>query len=169
MLSELGLSLQPYISAGSLVTWALILLAVWWVRGIPDRMRASNEARVIDNADIAARLKDWRTEVHGLKNELAKVAAKQAQCDSALAEAHSVNRQNHDRMTTMMFIIRLLISELKRLDPKSVIVKQAEETLVHMNGGGDPNKSDALNAAEHTVEAAKETCEEVKRVEGEGK
>ncbi len=71
----------------------------------------------------------------------------------------------------MEIIIELLITELERLDPNSVIVRQAKLMLKRMNVG-DPNKSDALNTAEGAVKDAKqtlrstqETCDEVKQSE----
>ncbi len=177
MLELFGIPISPSITTGNVVTWLFLIFGgalIWWIRGMPARKLADNEGQRVDNeikiaaaAELADRFRAWRQEVHELKNSLAKVAAEQIKCGEALADAHTLNRRNKDQMNTMLFIIRLLISELKRLDPDSVIVMQAEATMAHMNGHDDPTKSSALVAAEHTLDAAKETIAEVKHSEGE--
>lgn len=150
---------------------------IWWIRGMPERARVKNEGIVIAAAEAADRYKVWRLEVHELKQEVAKVSARQYLTDKQLSDALAVNRHNKSQMATMLFLIKLLISELKRLDPKSAIVHQAEMTLVQMehDHGMDPTKSDALNTAEvavqdakQTVRSAEATCEEVKKDEAAG-
>lgn len=155
MIELFGLQLGTVFQGGTLLT-LLLLLGVWWVRGIPDRGRVKNEGKVIDNAeaekirtDYAAQIKDFRAEVHGYRNELAAIAAR-------LTASESVSRQRSDRINNMMFIIRLLISELRRLDPTSIIVKQAEAMLQQM----EPETSrtnDALSVAEGAVADAEQT------------
>ncbi len=164
---------------GTLPAWGafLSLLAILmgavtvYIRGIPDRFRVKNEARQIEineaeliRADYAKQIADFRTEVHGYRNDLQAVMGKQAETEKELERARSVSRQRSDRINNMMFIIRLLISELRRLDPTSIIVKQAEAMLLQM-GEDDPHKSMTLNAAEHAVEAAENTVAEVKSAE----
>jgi hypothetical protein len=172
-----GVPLNLILQGGILSTLLILVAGIItvWIKGMPERMRVALEHRAIAATEAAQRFKEWRNEVHALKNELAIVAAKQAGCDKALSEAHAINRANKGQTNTMLFIIRLLISELKRLDPQSIIVRQAEETLAHMQGSMiDPAKSQALNTAEGAVQDAKQTlastqdtCAEVKRTEGE--
>lgn len=172
MIELFGLQLGTIFQGGTLLTACLIAVGLW-IRGYPERMRASNEGKTIAAAEASERYKAWRLEIHELKNEIAKVSAKQVITDGQLSESLAVNRHLRTQMTTMLFLIRLLISELKRLDPKSAIVKQAELTLGEMDQHSDPNKSDALNTAEtavqdakQTVRSAQATCEEVKKEEG---
>lgn len=107
--------------------------------------------------DYVKQITDLRVAVHDLRNELHVVSLAQAKTDKLLSEATAVNRHNKGQMHTMLFLIRLLISDLKRLDPKSIIVAQAEATLAQMSKVDDPAKSPALNVAEHAVADAKQT------------
>lgn len=144
----------------------LAIVARVWIIGIPERLRAANEGKVAAAAELADRFKAWRAEVHDLKNETMKVAAKQAVCDKALSAAHTLNDQ-------LVFLIELMISEMEAHDPKSKIVKRARTMFKRLADiSADPDKSDALNTAElavhdakQTVISAKDTCEEVKRSE----
>ncbi len=164
---------------GTLPQWGafLSLLAILmggvtvYIRGIPDRLRVRNEARQIEideaeliRSDYAQQIVEFRKEVHGYRNELHAVALRQNSTEKALTEAQRISRQRSDRINNMMFVLRLVMSELRRLDPSSVILKQAEAMLGSM-GEDDPLKSPTLNAAEHAVEAAETTVAEVKSAE----
>lgn len=168
MIELFGYPLGTIFQGGTMAAMITLLAIVGraWIVGIPERLRIANEGRVTAAAELAERYKAWRVEVHGLKNDLGVVAAKQALCDKALVDAHAENRQNHHQMTTMLFLIRLLLRELERLSPESMIVQQAKVTLEQM--GHEPlasDKSTALASAEHTVEVAQATVEEVKQAE----
>lgn len=153
------------VTASAMIT-LLAIVGRAWIIGIPDRLKIANEGKVSAAAELSERYKAWRVEVHELKNDLMKVAGKQADCDRALADAHSVNRHNQVQMNTMLFLIRLLIRELERLAPDSLIVQQAKSTLEQLGHEPfDPHKSTALNAAEHTVKAAEIAVEEIKEAE----
>lgn len=177
MIELFGFPLGTIFQGGTLAA-ALAMLAIVgraWIIGVPERMRVANEGKITAAAELAERYKAWRVEVHGLKNDLMVVAGKQEECNKALAEAHAVNRHNESQMSTMLFLIRLLIRELERLAPDSIIVQQAKITLEQLgHTPPDPGKSDALNVAEGAVRDAKqtlastrETREEVRRTEGE--
>lgn len=154
---DIGTPLQ-----GAMLATMLLALGAWWIRGMPDRGRVRNEAKVIADAELARRYKEWRAEVHELKNQLAVVLAEQRKCNQALAAALALNRP-------VLFLIRLLIREVKRLDPESPIIGQAESTLEHLGQAiDDPAKSNVLNAAEQAVEAAEQTVEEAKQAENGG-
>lgn len=177
MIELFGIELGTVFQGGTLAA-ILALLAVvlrTYIVGMPERARVALEGKTIATGEASERYRAWRVEVHELKTEVAKVSARQYLTDKQLSEALAVNRHNEVQMRTMLFLIRLLISELKRLDPQSAIVKQAELTLEQMDEGRDPGKSDALNTAETAVQDAKQTlastkdtCEEVKRSEGGG-
>lgn len=175
MIELFGFPLSTIFQGGTLVAMLTLLAIVGraWIVGIPERLRVANEGKITAASELSERYKAWRVEVHGLKNDLMVVAKRQADCDKALAEAHSVNRHNEVQMRTMLFLIRLLIKELERLAPDSPIIAQAKITLEQFGHFiPDPNKSDVLNTAEAAVEDArqtlsstKDTCEEVKRAE----
>lgn len=150
---------------GATVLSVIAAVAIWWIRGAPDRQRADNEGRQIEvaehtllRADYVQQIKDFRKEVHSLRNELQVLTGQQIKADGE-------NRRYKEQVSTMMFLIRLLISELKRLDPDSVIIAQAEATLEQMGHPLDPNKSAARQAAEDTVTAAQNTLDEVSEAE----
>lgn len=162
--------------SGSFAQWALFGTAVTafftalgiWFKHAPDRRRAANELEQIKineaeliRTDYTKQIKDFRLEVHGYRNDLAVIQLR-------LEKSESVSRQRSDRINNMMFIIRLLISELKRHGP-SIIVDQAEAMLRQMGETDEgANKSPALSAAEHAEQAASLTVGEVIRSE-EGK
>jgi hypothetical protein len=176
--SAFGLDLgTPF--QGGIFGAALLMLGVvvrTYIMGMPDRARVDIERKTVETAEATERYRAWRLDIHDLKNDIARVSAKQVITDGQLSAALAINRHLRSQMTTMLFLVGLLISELKRLDPKSVIVRQAEMTLEEMESHtqADPSKSDAMNIAEtavadakQTLASTKETCEEVKRVEGE--
>lgn len=179
LLSYFGTPFQGITAATVLALFALSFRS--WLVNRPIMARAENERKIIDDAD-AARLrrefddlnKQNRQDIHDLKDRLAGAIAAQHLSDKQLLEAASVQRQDRADMNSMVFLIRLLISEIKRLDPdpNNKIIEQAEVVLAHMGRGSDPTKSDALNTAEHAVSDAKQTvrsataaCEEVKTSE----
>lgn len=135
MIELFGLQLGTVFQGGTLAAVLIILagLATVWIKGIPDRLRATNEGRASNSAELAQRYKAWRTEVHDLKNEVSKAIAEQAMCGRALAEALAINRP-------VLFLIRLLVREVKRLDPDSPIVTQAESTMVDLGQALDNTK-----------------------------
>jgi hypothetical protein len=165
MIELFGLQLGTVFQGGTLAAM-LVLLAIVaraYIVGMPERRRAANEGKVIDNAEVALRFKEWRAEVHAMKNELALVQARLHQSDAQRA-------RNKDRFNMVLFILRLVMAELRRIDPESAVIKQAEALLGQVTEQeDDPDKTPAVNAAEHTLEAAKATLSEVKQSEGSGK
>lgn len=158
MLTLFGFPLGTVFQGGTFAVLLMILgtVAARYVQGMPDRQRAGNESKALNIgemetilADYAEQIKTFRAEVHGYRNELQAVRGE-------LLASDKISSQRSDRINNMVFIIELLISELERLDPSSVIVKQAKAMLRHM-AGGDPKKSEALNVAETAVADAKQT------------
>lgn len=161
---QLGTVFQGGTMAAMFAVLAIVGRA--WIVGIPERLRAASESKTTAAAELAERYKAWRVEVHDLRSNLMVVAGKQDECGKQLAEAHSVNRHNQSQIHTMLFLIRLLIKELDRLAPESMIVQQAKVTLEQLgHDAPDPSKSTTLVAAELTVDAAKEAVKEIKHSE----
>ena len=133
----------------------LIGLAIVYIKGIPSRIRANSEAKQADNADYSAQIKDFRDEVHGYRNDLHLLQAR-------LAESETASRFKAVQITNMTFIIRLLITELQRLDPQSFIVKQAETLLKQMDML-EVLPTTAAESAQDTVRAAQATVNELAR------
>jgi hypothetical protein len=138
MITFLGAQMGTVFQGGTLLA-VLGLALVWWIRGAPERARAKNEARKIEadehtliRTDYVQQIKDWRVEVHALRNELHALEGEQRKSSKDIAAATSLIRNYEDDRRTMLFLIRLLISELERLDPNSIIVRQAKETLEQM-------------------------------------
>lgn len=184
MIDVLGLQLGTIFQG---ISALLLAVGIWWVRGMADRRRAVNEGAVISNNDAATIRAELRAEyddlnkqnridIHDLKDKLQLTSAAQHLSEKALLEAASCQRQDRSDMASMMFVIRLLLNELKRLDPGSKVIEQAEMVLAHIEHGhhDDPSKSRALDNAEHTVADTKQAylsattaCEEVKASEEE--
>lgn len=160
MIEAFGIPLGTVFQGGTFGA-ALIVLAVvarTYILGIPERARVRNEAKVIDNAEVAMRFKEWRAEVHAMKNELAVVKA----------ELHSSNAQrarNRDRFNMVLFILRLVMTELRRLDPQSAVIRQADALLAQVTEE-EESPEDAVSAAKATVASAEVTLEEVKKDAG---
>lgn len=165
MIELFGFELGTPFQGGMLLTM-ILALGVWWIRGMPDRTRAKNEGKVIDDADDALKRREWREEIHAVKNEMAKVVAALVACNRIATAAVTLNEQ-------MMFLYELLLSEQEHTDPESKIVQRARLMFDRISTDlKDPRKSAALHTAETAVEDAKQTlvstkdtCEEVKRSE----
>lgn len=159
----------------AMFVWALAV----WIRGEPERTRAKSEAKALDNADAAILRAEYqalhqknRDDYHKLANDFQKLVGTQRRCEQALAEAHAENRMYRDDVNTLLFLIRLLISEVKRLDrdPANIIIKQAEMTLTELErkrGEGNGVKAlgalaeDAVEKAEASLDAAVVTKNEI--------
>ena len=152
------------IAPGTLPQWGtfatLIAAIVGWgtvyIKGSPLRTKAESDAKQADNADYADQIKLFRDEVRSLNREV-KVLQER------LTQAESASRLRADRITNMTFIIRLLISELRRLDPNSIIVQQAEALMKQMDYVEAPaaEADRAIDKAQDTVIAAKATVAEL--------
>ena len=163
MLELFGLPVGTALQGGTFLT-AIVALGIWWIRGAPDRHRAKNETKLIDAsemekvlADYATQVKAFRVEVHALRNELQALQGE-------LRASDKVSQQRNERISTMELIIELLITELERLDPNSVIVRQAKMMMRRISGGfQDPTKSHEMNSAEAAVADAKQTVSSAER------
>jgi hypothetical protein len=171
MLELFGFPLGTVFQGGTLAALLILLagVATVFIRGIPDRLRVQNEGRSADvkaetalRDEYAERYRETRKEVHGLRNELSAALAD-------LYQSNNMRTRTRDRFNMVLFILRLVMDDLRHRDPESPLLRQAEGLLQQvMEDVDDPTKSTALNAAEHTVAAAKATCEEVKHSENGG-
>lgn len=160
MLSELGGTLPQwgaFISLLGIVAGGITV----YIKGIPQRIKASSDAKQAENADYADQIQKFRDEVHGYRNELQASRNEIHAMQGRLTAAESASRLRADRITNMTFIIRLLISELRRLDPQSIIVQQAEALMNQMQAG-ELNapvtvETDASEAAHTAVTKAQDT------------
>ncbi|MDQ3023221.1 MAG: hypothetical protein M3R04_02370 [bacterium] len=168
----------------AVLTALLTALGIWFKYG-PDRTRADNEGTVIRNAEDARQHRLWRDEVHELKNGMGKLIARQTELERLLTHALATSSMRKEQMDSMLSLIELLIDEVDRIDKKSIVVPQSRLLLKQMRAAANrkvdpfvnnPHQSPALNAAEHTVEAAEETKiaavaahKEVEKEEGNGK
>ena len=168
MLELGGFQLGTPFQGGILATLLLILGVNMrsWIVGIPDRTRAENEATVIENAEQARQHTEDRKEIHILRNDVSRLIARQTELERLLTHALATSSVRKEQMDSMMSLIELLIDEVDRIDKASIIVPQARLLLKQMRAAANrkvdpfknnPHQSDALNAAEHTVEAAEET------------
>lgn len=125
------------------------------------------EAKLAEDKDTTDRFREFRAEVHALKNEIMVLIAKQEKSDLKQAElekmlnhalSHSSMRQGQISMLTSL--VELLVSEIERLDPDSIIMKQAKMMLKQIKEASTPGdgwKSDALNNAETADHDAEQT------------
>lgn len=159
----LGLPFGTVFQAGTLaVAVASFFTAVGiWIRYGPDRKRAANEEKIIDNESIAARLKEFRVEVHGLRNELQAIQGQ-------LHTAQNQSARRGDKLNMLLFILKMVMDELSARDPDNMVLRQARSLLARVEEEPEPQgRSNALKAAEETVEAARTAVNEVKRSESE--
>lgn len=156
MLTFLGLQLGTVFQGGTLLA-VIGAVIIWWIRGAPDRQRADNEADQIKineaeliRTDYAKQIRDFRLEVHGYRNDLQDITFR-------LSQSEAQSKRRGDKITMMAFVLKLVMAELRRLDPDNQVMGQAESLLGQIMDEGDPSKSDALNTAEHAVADAKQT------------
>ncbi len=169
------MSMLSALPPGTVPQWAtfaalltIIMGAVTvYIRGIPARMLARNDGDKIkiDEAekirtDYSEQIKEFRLEVHGYRNELHVVSAR-------LATSEATSMRRGDKLSMMAFVVRLVLDELRRLNPHNQVIEQAETLLDQLERPDPPlsGKSPALGAAEHTVDAAKEAVREVRATE----
>ena len=159
MLELFGIPLGTPFQGGTLVVALLAagLIIRTYITGMPARGRVKNEAKVIADAELAARYKAWREEVHELRNELAKAQAE-------ITASHDWRTQNSARFDQVLFILKLVTTELLRVRPKSEVVKQANDLLGQVTGEDESAPSTmTVAAAKATVVAAKDTLGEAKK------
>lgn len=156
----LGTPLQG-VSAALIVAFGTII--IWYIRGWPERKRAMNETTALTakieedlRGEAAERFKEFREEVHGLRNELQKARAE-------LDQAAAKSMRRGDRLNMMRFILLMVIDELAAKDPSNKVLAQARLLLSRIEDEPhQPNSSDALTKAEDTVDAANATVRQVK-------
>lgn len=153
------------IAPGTLPQWGtfaallagIVAAVTAYIRGSPHRTKANSDAKQADNADYADQIKLFRNDVNALTSRVNVLQER-------LTQSESNNRIRADRITNMTFIIRLLISELRRIDPNSIIVQQAEALLKqmdHVEGTPTVEADRAVEKAQDTVIAAKATVAEL--------
>jgi hypothetical protein len=162
------------LTTGSVPQWGafgslLIILGLTlrvWVKGIPERLRVKNEATSLHakieedlRGEAAKRFKEFREEVHGLRNDVMSLSGR-------LTKSESTSKRRADKLSMMALILRLVMGELRRIDPDSEVLKQAEILMAQvLNETPEDEKSTTLKTAEHAVEAAQDTVIEVKASE----
>jgi len=164
MISVFGLQLGT-VFQGLLVAIvsALGALGIWYIRGWPDRRRASNETTAMTakieedlRGEAAERFREFRLEVHALRNELQAVRGE-------LQATATKSMRRGDKLNMVLFILRMVMDELAAKEPKNKILAQARTLLSRVED--EPHQednSDALNAAEETVDKANATVRQVK-------
>ena len=196
MLEGLGVTLQPLVSTGNVITWALIIGAglTWWIRGIPDRKRAENEEKVIDNTEAARADSLTRAEFHRLRNDVSKCLAEQRvgnkkvlDLEKELARREVISTARTHQIENLLQLGELLTAEVERIDQHSIIVPQAKmilkqarevseraEVVAATRADSDDSKAlavakGAVADAKQTLVSTQDTCDEVKQAEGNGK
>ncbi len=152
-------------------TFATVLVAGllalrYWIQGSPERARVRNEgvgqqAKIDEDlrGEAAERFKEFRVEVHGLRNELQEVRAV-----LLITTAKSVRRG--EKLDMVLFILRLVMDELRAKEPGNKVLAQAATLLERVEDEPhEKGNSKTLNEAENTVEAAQTTVREIKAEE----
>lgn len=137
-----------------------------YIKGIPARVRAYSEREAQDTKaatairdEYALRYKETRLEVHALRNELQAVR-------SELATSQTKSMRRSDKLNMVLFILRMVMDELQAKEPSNKVLKQAITLLSRVEDEPhSPGSSEAVNAAEHTVEVAQEAVHAVKASE----
>lgn len=161
MIELFGFQLGTVFQGGTLAAMLamLAIVARAYIIGIPDRRRAENEGRVIDNEEAAVRFKEFRVEVHALRNELAVVRAE-------LHKAQNQSARRGDMLNMLRFILQMVIDELASKEPANKVLAQARSLLSRVED--EPHRldnSDTLTAAEDAHDATGETVRQVKAEE----
>jgi dihydroxyacetone kinase len=136
----------------------LIGLITVYIKGIPDRHRVRIEETQVTGQQYAEQITEFRKEVHGYRNELHII-------QRDLERAESKARQRADRIVALTVVVKLVMSELRRLDPKSLILEQAEDILGQIIE--EPSET-AADAAKRTVAAAEQTLAKVEEGSNNG-
>lgn len=138
---------------------ALVSLGIWWIRGMPERARVSNEGKIIENTEAAIRFKEFRIEVHALRNELGAVRGE-------LHIAQNQSARRGDKLNMLRFIIQMVLDELAAKEPENPVLAQAKKLLSRIEE--EPHQldnSDALSAVEDTRDAADAAVHAVRAAE----
>ena len=162
------------LSSGTLPQWGTfvtLLVAIMggitvWIKGMPERGRVEIErvsltARIEEEirGEAAERFREFRLEVHALRNELHAV-----RFELQTTAAKSVRRG--DKLNMLLFILRMVMDELHSKEPENKTLAQARIMLARVEEEPhQPGASSALHAAEDTVDAAKAAVIEVKAAE----
>ena len=160
----IGTPLQGGILATLLAMLGLALRA--WIVNRPNQTRANNE-RMRDEAntekemraEAAERFREFRREVHDLRNELHAVKFE-------LEQSMAKSLRRNEKLNMVLFILRMVMDELRSKDPRNSTLAQARSLLDRV--GDEPHaidNSSALDAAEDTVDAANAAVREVKASE----
>ncbi len=155
MLSWIGLPPGTIPQWGAFLSLLGILMGAVtvYIRGIPERLRARNEADKIKidaaekiRTDYAAQIREFRAEVHGYRNDLQVITAR-------LATSEATSRHRADKLRMMAFIVRLVLEELRSINPKNRVIGQAEDLLDEL-GKSEPKGQGAKPADGATAATA---------------
>lgn len=123
--SYLGLGTGTLPQWGSFVgIWGLFASIITiWIKGLPDRQRADNEGRKIDNDAHAASRKDDRADVERLTERMDRQ-------DEEIQEAKESCRTLKVQVEQLNFALRLAIAEIEAGMPNSRVPAQIRQLLV---------------------------------------
>ncbi len=162
------------VATGTLPQWGafLALLTIIaggikvWINGMPERARVTIEAATVAagiedklRIDTNERLKEFRMEVHGLRNELHAV-------NGELRTAIKESTRREDKLNMLLFILSMVMDELHAKDQDNVTLAQAVTLLKRVeNTPHQPGASASMNKAEDAVEATAASLREVRASE----
>ncbi len=164
--------------SGSAPNWAPIIALVTLILGgvvayiktTPERGRVGIEARRvaaeltadIENklrVDVNERFKEFRVEVHGLRNELQAV-------NGELRTAIKESGRREDKLNMLLFILSMVMDELHAKEPENSTLAQAITLLKRVEDTPhQPGASASMNKAEDAVEATNASLREIKASE----
>ncbi len=168
-LSHIGGSFVDWGILASLLTIVMGGITVW-IKGHPERGRVSIEARrvaaelasSIENklrVDVNERFKEFRVEVHGLRNELHAV-------NGELRMAVKQSGRREDKLNMLLFILSMVMDELHAKEPENSTLAQAISLLKKVEDSPhQPGNSASMNKAEDAVDATNASLREVRASE----
>lgn len=173
MLSSLGITMQPQISTGNIITWMVVLAGIVtvWIKTAPDRVRARTEADGSLRADLFARIGKLDAKIEAQE---ALIASEREECHIAIARLEAQLQLFRHARNNADARFQALLMLLKRTpDDVPGVIRLIEEMVQHhertlaaekgaMMGATLWSNNPVQAAAEQTVEAAKETLAEVK-------
>lgn len=135
-----GLATWLGLGTGTLPQWGS-LVGIWglfasiitiWIKGKPDRQRADNEGRKIDNDAHAASRRDDRADVERLTERMDRQ-------DEEIQEAKESCRTLKVQVAQLHFALRLAIAEIEAGMPQSRVPSQIQHLLAAAFPMGDPS------------------------------
>jgi len=127
----------------SLVLMAFVTLIRAWA---PLKKLAQDENTLIRE--------DYTRQIGVLREDLQANKAEIQGLSGRLAVAEAESRRRGDRINNLTFIVQLVMNELQRLDPDSIILNQASRLLIQLAQPLDANPAQTLHDLARIDEAA---------------